>query len=146
MPAKLAVARFKYAVLNNDVSFCLLMSTSKNNYAGTSSAAPDLIIVNAKIHRADKPDVQSGGVAILGNRILATGSTQDIQMLCGQKTLVIDAEGRLVLPGFNDAHLHFMSGGFQLSSVDLRDANTPQEFAERIRDFGANLPGDNNSP
>src|SRR5437870_10381701 len=46
----------------------------------------------------------------------------------------------LVLPGFNDAHVHFMSGGFQLSSVDLRDANTPQEFAERIRDFAARIP------
>jgi predicted amidohydrolase YtcJ len=45
-----------------------------------------------------------------------------------------------VLPGFNDAHVHFLSGGFQLSSVDLRDANTPQEFAERIRQFAAKLP------
>jgi len=53
---------------------------------------------------------------------------------------VIDAKGQLVLPGFNDAHVHFMSGGFQLSSVDLRDANTPEEFAERIRDFAAKLP------
>ena len=141
LPAKLAVAGFKSAVLNNDVTFCLLMSTSNNNYAGTSSAAPDLIIVNAKIHSLERPDVQSGGVAILRNRILATGSTRDIQLLRGPKTRAIDAEGRLVLPGFNDAHLHFMSGGFQLSSVDLRDANTPQEFAERIRDFAANLPG-----
>src|SRR5205814_10103578 len=68
------------------------------------------------------------------------GSNDDIKKLAGANTKVIDAKGRLVLPGFNDAHVHFMSGGFQLSSVDLRDANTPQEFAERIRDFAAKLP------
>ncbi|HJQ33325.1 MAG TPA: amidohydrolase, partial [Pyrinomonadaceae bacterium] len=48
--------------------------------------------------------------------------------------------GGSVLPGFNDAHVHFLSGGFQLSSVDLRDAQTPQEFAERIRRFAEKLP------
>ena len=53
---------------------------------------------------------------------------------------MIDAGGKLVLPGFNDAHVHFLSGGFQLSSVDLRDANSPDEFAERIRAFAAKLP------
>jgi hypothetical protein len=79
-------------------------------------------------------------VAILGDRIVAIGSTKEIQKLAGPKTQVIDAHKQLVLPGFNDAHVHFMGGGFQLSSVDLRDANSPQEFAERIRDFAAKLP------
>ena len=53
---------------------------------------------------------------------------------------MIDARGQLVLPGFNDAHVHFLSGGFQLASVDLRDANTPEEFAQRIQAFAAKLP------
>src|SRR5205807_4702577 len=55
------------------------------------------------------------------------GSNDDIKKLAGANTTVINAKGRLVLPGFNDAHVHFMSGGFQLSSVDLRDANTRSE-------------------
>jgi len=81
-------------------------------------------------------------VAIHGNRIVAIGSTIEIRHLASSNTRVIDAKGMLVLPGFDDAHVHFMSGGFQLSSVDLRDANTPKEFAERIRDFAAKLsPG-----
>jgi len=81
-------------------------------------------------------------VAIYGNRIMAVGSTQEIRKLAGARTRVIDAQKQLLLPGFNDAHVHFLSGGFQLASVDLRDANTPAEFAERIRSFAAKLaPG-----
>ncbi|QYO66271.1 amidohydrolase [Leptolyngbya sp. 7M] len=49
-------------------------------------------------------------------------------------------KGRLVIPGFNDAHVHFLETGQQLSSVDLRDAKTPREFVERIKIFAAKLP------
>src|SRR5262245_17016715 len=100
----------------------------------------DLIIRNAVVHTMDRNQPQAQAVAILGNRIIAVGSDDEIKKLAAPATRIIDAAGRLVLPGFNDAHVHFMSGGFQLSSVDLRDANTPQEFAERIRNFAANLP------
>jgi predicted amidohydrolase YtcJ len=80
-------------------------------------------------------------MAILGNRIVAVGANDEIEQLAASTTRVIDARGQLVLPGFNDAHVHFMSGGFQLSSVDLRDADTPQEFADRISDFAGHNPG-----
>ena len=82
----------------------------------------------------------ANAVAICGNRIVAVGSTAETQKLCGANTRIVDAHGLLVLPGFNDAHVHFMSGGFQLSSVDLREANTPQEFAQRIGEFARRLP------
>src|SRR5262249_44160512 len=72
--------------------------------------------------------------------IAAIGSTKDIRVLVGEKTRVIDADGKLVSPGFNDAHVHFLSGGFQLSSVDLRDAKTPQKFAKRIGEFAKKTP------
>jgi len=104
------------------------------------SLAADLIIVNANIHTMDRNQPTAEAVAILGNRIIAVGSNDEIKKLQGPNTRTIDAKGQLILPGFNDAHVHFMSGGFQLSSVDLRDANTPQEFAQRIRDFAAKLP------
>lgn len=99
-----------------------------------------MIIINATVHTMDRNQPNGEAVAILGNRIIAVGSTTEIKKLSGANTKVIDAKGKLVLPGFNDAHVHFMSGGFQLSSVDLRDANTPQEFAERIRDFAVKVP------
>jgi predicted amidohydrolase YtcJ len=105
-----------------------------------STIAPDLIIVNAVIHTMDPNQPLAEAVAIYGNRIIAVGSSRDLKKLAASSTRLIDAKKRLVLPGFNDAHTHFLSGGFQLSSVDLRNANTPKEFAERIRSFAAKLP------
>jgi predicted amidohydrolase YtcJ len=109
-------------------------------HADKSTTAPDLIIVNAVIHTMDPNQPTAEAVAIYGNRIMAVGSTKEIRKLAASNTRVIDAKKRLVLPGFNDAHTHFMSGGFQLSSVDLRSSNSPQEFAERIRTFAEKLP------
>lgn len=102
--------------------------------------AADLIITNANVHTMDRSRPTASAIAILGNRIVAVGSSEEIRQLAGANTKVVDANGQLVLPGFNDAHVHFMSGGFQLSSVDLRDANTPEEFANRIRNFAAKVP------
>lgn len=100
----------------------------------------DLIIVNANVHTMDQRRPLATAIAILGNRIISVGANEEIKALSGSNTRVIDAQGRLVLPGFNDAHVHFMSGGFQLSSVDLRYAGSPEEFAQRIRDFAAKVP------
>lgn len=105
---------------------------------------PDTIIVNATVHTMDPAHPAAEAIAILGNRIVAVGSTTEIKKLARAKpaggTRTIDAQKRLVLPGFNDAHTHFLSGGFQLASVDLRDAGTPQEFASRIRSFAEKSP------
>jgi predicted amidohydrolase YtcJ len=103
------------------------------------SFIPDLIIVNANIRTMDRNRPSAEALAVYQNRIVALGSSSEIRKLAGGSTRVIDAKGQLVLPGFNDAHVHFLSGGFQLSSVDLRDANTPQEFADRIRAFATKL-------
>ena len=102
----------------------------------------DLIIINANVHTMDGSRPTASAIAVLGNRIVAVGANDEIKQLAGSTTTSIDAQGQLVLPGFNDAHVHFMSGGFQLSSVDLRDADTPEEFADRIRDFAARNPRD----
>src|SRR5690349_13811886 len=118
----------------------LLMSTNSITHADKSTFVADLIIFNARVHTMNRNAPAAEAVAIFGNRIVAVGSTGDIKKLAGPGTKQIDAKGQLVIPGFNDAHTHFMSGGFQLSSVDLRDASTPQEFARRIRDFATKLP------
>jgi predicted amidohydrolase YtcJ len=109
-------------------------------HAQKVTVAPDVIIVDAIVRTMDPQQPIAEAVAIHGNRIVAVGSTAEIRALASTRTKVIEAKKRLLLPGFNDAHTHFLSGGFQLSSVDLRDANTPQEFAERIRSFASKLP------
>ena len=100
----------------------------------------DLVVWNANIHTMNAAQKQATSIAVLGDKIIAVGSDADTKPLIGPKTRVIDAKGKLIIPGFNDAHVHFLEGGFQLSSVDLRSAKTPQEFVERIRAFASKLP------
>ncbi|HVH09495.1 MAG TPA: amidohydrolase [Gemmatimonadales bacterium] len=76
-------------------------------------------------------------VAIGGGKILAVGDSADVARYVGSGTRVVRAGGGLVLPGFTDGHTHFVDGGFQLASVDLRTAATPQEFIRRIKEFAA---------
>src|SRR6266705_2714610 len=97
-----------------------------------SRPAADLIVVNSKVWTSDKNHPTAHAVAVLGERIVAVGSNSQIEAWRDAKTRVIDAEGKLLLPGFNDAHVHFVSGGLQLDNVQLNDAKTPEEFALRI--------------
>src|SRR5439155_1275033 len=86
---------------------------------------------------------QPGAVAIGDGEILAVGDSAAVARYVGSRTRVIRADGGLVLPGLADAHTHFIGGGFQLASVDLRNAATPQEFVRRIREYARTLkPGE----
>lgn len=100
----------------------------------------DIVVVNANVHTGNKAQPTARAVAVSGNKIIAVGDDTQIRGLAGPKTRVIDAGGKTVVAGFNDAHVHFMETGYQLSSVDLRDAKTPQEFVARIKAFAAKLP------
>ncbi len=91
-----------------------------------------LIITNGAIYTVDKQHPRADAVAVIGDRIVAVGSRAEIDLWRGPETRVIDAGRKLVLPGFNDAHVHFIQGGAQLDQVQLTDAASPQEFAKRI--------------
>jgi predicted amidohydrolase YtcJ len=75
------------------------------------------------------------GGGYCGEEILAVGSDGDIAALIGDDTEVIAAEGGMLVPGFIDAHVHFVAGGAAIASVQLRDAQTPEEFVRRIERF-----------
>ncbi len=100
----------------------------------------DLVIINAKIRTMDKENPQAEAAAVTGNKISAVGTNRKIRALIGAKTKTIDAGGKLVLPGFNDSHVHFMGIGNQFFSIDLREAKTPQEIVERIKYYVKFLP------
>lgn len=117
-----------------------LMASNFRTHADRKRIEPALIIFNANIHTIDAQQPTWQALAILENRIVAVGSDKEIKKLAGSQTRVIDAKKQLVLPGFNDAHVHFLTGGFQLANVDLRDADSPAEFAERIRGFAEKTP------
>ena len=109
---------------------CCLVLPERNQ--AQSRPAADLIITNAKIWTVDKSLPTAQAVAVLGDRIVAVGSNTEVDAWRAPHTHVIDAGGKLLLPGFNDAHVHFVSGGMQLDNIQLNDATTPEEFARRI--------------
>jgi predicted amidohydrolase YtcJ len=120
--------------------FFALLITFTLSALALAQAPADLVLINGKIWTVDdrRPEVEA--VAILGNRIAAAGSTEEIRKWIGANTKVIDLQGKRVTPGFNDSHVHFLDGGMGLASVQLRYARTPEEFRDRIRDFAGKLP------
>lgn len=110
------------------------------NAVGQTAAGADLVVVNANIHTMSREKPAARSMAVTAGRVVAVGSDAELKPYIGLHTKVIDAKGRLITPGFNDAHVHFMETGAQLSAVDLRSAKTPDEFVQRIKDFAAKLP------
>lgn len=100
----------------------------------------DLLLVNGKIWTGNAAQPTAEAVACRHGRIVAVGRTGDIRQLAGTGTQVVDLRGKLAVPGFNDAHLHFTQGGQHLASVQLRTARSQAEFRERIAGFAARLP------
>lgn len=105
-----------------------------------SKPAADLIITNAKIWTVDKARPEAESLAVLRDRIVAVGSSAEVDAWHGPQTRIIDAQGKLLLPGFNDAHVHFVDGGDHLQAVQLKDAATQQEFARRIEQRAKTTP------
>jgi predicted amidohydrolase YtcJ len=108
----------------------------------TAAAQPaaSLVLLNGKIWTVNEAQPRAEAVACLGSRIVAVGSNDEIRKWVGPATEVIDLGGKLVLPGFNDAHVHFFSGGENLASVQLRDAKSEDEFRKRMAEFAARQP------
>ncbi len=111
--------------------------------AGACARHADLVITHGMVWTGtDSLPARPGAVAIRGDRILAVGDSAGVARWVGSGTRVIDARGGLVVPGFNDAHTHFIDASFALTSVQLRDAATPQEFVRRIAAYARGLkPG-----
>lgn len=107
-----------------------------------SRSGVDRIIVG-KVWTGDAANPEAHAIAIVGDSIVAVGDSTTVLKLAGPNTERIEAGGGLVMPGFIDDHVHLFAGGFQLASVDLRDAATPEEFTRRIKAFAATLkPGE----
>lgn len=102
--------------------------------------AADLIVTNAKIWTVDKAHPQAEALAAIGGRIVAVGSAAEVDAWHGPQTKVVDAQGKLLLPGFNDAHVHFVDGGDHLQAVQLKDATSVQDFADRIAQRARSTP------
>ncbi|MFI5234172.1 MAG: amidohydrolase [Gemmatimonadales bacterium] len=97
------------------------------------------LVVYGKIWTGDSTAPMAHALAVSGDSILAVGDSATIARSVGRGTEVVYASG-LVVPGLQDSHTHFIDGGFQLASLDLRTAATPAEFIRRVRDFARRQP------
>jgi len=100
----------------------------------------DLVLVHGKIWTENPKQPEVEAVAIQGNRIMGVGDSESILKLAGPKARVVDLKGRRVVPGFNDAHVHFYMGGDGITSVQLLGAVSAEEFRKRIAAFASTRP------
>lgn len=132
------------AVRSSFVLFVALLAAACGGAAPSQPVAPanapDLVILNGRVHVADEAHTVVEAVAVKGNTILQIGTTDAIKALAGPSTRVIDAKGATVTPGFNDAHVHFIEGGFALKQADLAGLTTLDEVQSVIREFAATQP------
>jgi predicted amidohydrolase YtcJ len=105
----------------------------------TSAPEANLILEGGRIWTGDPETPWAEAIAVKDDRILAVGSREEIERLSGASTRRVDLGGGLALPGFIDSHVHFMSGGFQLLSVNLRHARSPVELATLLEEFAGRL-------
>ncbi|GAB2820653.1 amidohydrolase [Actinoallomurus bryophytorum] len=102
--------------------------------------AADLVFTGGPVHTADAARSRATAVAVRGDRIVAVGH-DDVRELIGPRTEVIDLAGRLLVPGFQDAHVHPVGGGMELGQCDLTGAVTLEEYRGRIRAYADANPG-----
>ncbi len=96
-------------------------------------------MLGARIWTGDPDAPWAEALLIENDRIVAVGSSSEIRPRVGGAR-ILDGNGKFVVPGFIDGHVHFLTGGFRLASVQLRDAKTPEEFASRIGEFAKTVP------
>jgi hypothetical protein len=96
---------------------------------------------NGKIYTVNEKQPLAQSVITEGNKIIFVGSNEEAKKLIDASTNVIDLKGKLMLPGFIDNHVHFITGGFYLLGIDLRPAASTKEFKQILKDYAQSHPG-----
>ncbi|HEX6133452.1 MAG TPA: amidohydrolase [Longimicrobiales bacterium] len=118
----------------------LLLGTVLFAGCGAADNSADLLLTNGVVWTGDAAAPAAEAVAIRDGHVIAVGTSAELGSYERAGTNVIDLAGRFVVPGLSDDHTHFIAGGFQLGSVDLRTAATPEEFAARLGAFARTQP------
>lgn len=100
----------------------------------------DLIVVNGSVYTADGTNSMAEAVAVQGNKILLVGSNREVQRLRRPQTVVVDAKGGTVLPGFNESVADFIASGLSLQQLDLEDVDSLAALEATIAAWMTNNP------
>lgn len=109
-------------------------------HGATGDGPADLVFVSGPVHTVDAARTRASAVAVRGDRIIAVGHDAQVQDLIGPATDVVDLRGKLLVPGFQDAHVHPVSGGLELALCDLSAAVTAEAYRELISSYAAAHP------
>jgi predicted amidohydrolase YtcJ len=107
---------------------------------GAEDDVAEMVFRGGTVWTGEPYAATADAVAIREGKVALVGSDDAVSEMIGPATRVVELEGRALLPGLIDSHVHFIDGGFKLSSVELRDAATPEEFARRIGEFAQTVP------
>jgi predicted amidohydrolase YtcJ len=102
----------------------------------------DIIVIHGRVYTENPKQPWAQAVAIRGAKIVSVGDDATIEKMRGMGTKVINAGGKLVLPGFTDCHIHFLEGSLSLGGVNLEGAKDPADIQKRLREYAAEHPGD----
>jgi len=102
----------------------------------------EIIVVHGRVYTENAKQPWARAVAIRNGKIVAVGDDAEIERTRGASTKVIDAGGKLVLPGFVDCHIHFLDGSFSLGRVNLEGAKDAADIQKRLREYATGHPGD----
>ena len=109
----------------------------------TPQESASLVVTGVRVWTGDAAQPWAEAVAVRDDIIVAVGTAEDIAPLIGPETRILTVPGGMLTPGFIDTHVHFLSGGQDLASVQLRDADSPEEFARRIGEYANTVePGE----
>ena len=118
-------------------SLFFLAACGSGGSATSRTGDPADLVVYGRVWTGDSARPWASAVAVRGDRIAAVGDSGDIARLAGPATRVLNNGTGLVTPGFTDSHTHFINGGIQLASIDLRPATSPEDFINRIKAYAS---------
>ena len=101
---------------------------------------PDLVLRGGQVYTVDAARSWAQAVAVRDSTIVAVGTDADVAALAGSRTEVIDLRGRMLLPGFTDAHVHASAGGLERLRCDLSDAHGLADYLAIVRDYAERNP------
>ena len=102
----------------------------------------DIIVIHGRVYTEDPRQPWAQAVAIRGAKIVAVGDDTAIEKMHGMGTKVVNAGGKVVLPGFTDCHIHFLDGSLSLGRVNLEGAKDASDIQKRLREYASEHPGD----